>query len=110
MSTKSKNPMEGLDVLETVLETGFEITVKTGQESSMTFHSNRAMKIGGELSDKRQHEVMKELYLCCVEDVLPQAEYAFHQFDQSPVKPWPEMLGEAVKGKTPKLDEVKREE
>jgi len=110
MSTKSASALEGLDIKETVLETGFEIVVKTGQDSSMAFHTNRSITIGGELSSKRQNEVMKELYLCCVEDVLPQAEYAFEQFDQVPVKPWPDMLGKAAKSKSPKLDEVKREQ
>lgn len=106
----NKSALDGLEVKETTLSTGFETTVKTGQDSSMTFHAKRSLTIIGEISEKRQHEVMKELFLCCVEDVLPQAEYAFEQFDQHPVKPWPEMLNKAAKSKSPKLDEVKREE
>jgi len=105
-----KSILESDDVEGMTLTTGYATTVKTGQDSSMTFHSDRSITIRGPVSEKRQRELMKEMFLCCVEDVLPQAEFAFEQFDQTPVKPWPEIIGEAARNRSPKLDEVKREE
>jgi hypothetical protein len=113
---KSEKILNDKEIIEKALSANFEITINTGHYENMKLSVGRSTIIANKdksiITHEEEKEIMKDMFLDCIEDVIRQTNFSLSQFNRQAESGFPKILGERVKTASSKIsiDEIEIED